>query len=391
MTETDFILSEFDTSKTSNGSVTWKTPSNIALVKYWGKQEPQIPENASISFTLDACFTLTTLEYKLKDECHLERSRKVILNSHNEMLKQVQHDETGFNFEIFFEGEKKDDFKPKIQKFFERIEQYVPFLKDYNFVIKSRNSFPHSSGIASSASGMSALALCIMSLEKEVTERSRSEITADYFNKKASFLARLGSGSACRSIEGELIVWGNHSKIEGSSNLFGVKFPFEMHKNFKNYHDTILLVDEGEKQVSSTVGHQLMYNHPFAQQRFQQANENLSKISEVLKNGDLKQFIAIVESEALSLHAMMLTSNPYFILMKPNTLKIINKIWEFRAVTNSTICFTLDAGANVHILFPEAEKESVTKFIVNELIQYCQENHYICDRIGKGSLRMKNE
>ena len=238
---------------------------------------------------------------------------------------------------------------------------------------------------------MSALALCIMSLEKEVTERSRSEITADYFNKKSSFLARLGSGSACRSIEGELIVWGNHSKIEGSSNLFGVKFPFEMHKNFKNYHDTILLVDEGEKQVSSTVGHQLMYNHPFAQQRFQQANENLSKISEVLKNGDLKQFIAIVESEALSLHAMMLTSNPYFILMKPNTLKIINKIWEFRAVTNSTICFTLDAGANVHILFPEAEKESVTKFIVNELIQYCQENHYICDRIGKGSLRMKNE
>ncbi len=151
-----------------------------------------------------------------------------------------------------------------------------------------------------------------------------------------------------------------------------------------------MLVDEGEKQVSSTVGHQLMYNHPFAQQRFQQANENLTKLSEVLQNGDLKQFIAIVESEALSLHAMMMTSNPYFILMKPNTLKIINRIWEFRAATNSAICFTLDAGANVHVLFPEAEKESVTKFIVNELIQYCQENHYICDRIGKGSLRMKN-
>ena len=381
MTETDFILSNFETSKDSNGSVTWKTPSNIALVKYWGKQEPQLPENTSISFTLDACFTLTTLEYKLKN-----RQPELVSGSHNEMLKQVQRDVNSFNFEIYFEGEKKDDFKPKIQKFFERIEKYVPFLKEYEFVIKSRNSFPHSSGIASSASGMSALALCVMSLEKELNP----SISEEYFNKKASFLARLGSGSACRSIEGELIVWGNHTEIEGSSNLFGVKFPYKVHENFKNYHDTILLVDEGEKQVSSTVGHQLMYNHPFAQQRFKQANDNISKISEVLQNGNLKKFVEIVESEALSLHAMMMTSNPYFILIKPNTLKIINKIWAYRAVTKSNICFTLDAGANVHVLFPEAEKETVNNFIINELIQFCQENHYICDRIGHGAKRLSN-
>lgn len=380
--ESDFILNNFDTAKTTEGSFTWKTPSNIALVKYWGKQEPQIPENTSISFTLDACFTLTTLEYKLKTGRHAELDSA----SHNENQNQVQVDGNQFNFEMYFEGEKKDDFKPKIQQFFERIDQYVPFLKDYKFVIKSRNSFPHSSGIASSASGMSALALGIMSLEKQLNPL----ISDDYFNKKASFLARLGSGSACRSIEGELIVWGEHNNIEGSSNLFGVKFPHEVHENFKNYHDTILLVDEGEKQVSSTVGHQLMHNHPFAQQRFQQANNNISKISEVLRNGDLKQFIAIVESEALSLHAMMMTSNSYFILMKPNTLKIINKIWRFRAETNSNICFTLDAGANVHVLFPEAEKAFVNNFIINELIQYCQENHYICDRIGNGAKKISN-
>lgn len=374
MTENDFILSNFDISKGSSGSVTWKTPSNIALVKYWGKQEPQIPENASISFTLDACFTLTTLEYT---KLNTEQSRSAEFNDDKS---------NKFNFEICFEGKKKDDFKPKIATFFKRIEQYVPFLKDFDFVIKSRNSFPHSSGIASSASGMSALALCIMSLEKELNP----EMTEEYFNKKASFLARLGSGSACRSIEGELIVWGNHKDIKGSSNLFGVKFPYKVHENFKNYHDTILLVDEGEKQVSSTVGHQLMYNHPFAKQRFKQANTHISKILEVLQNGDLKQFIAIVESEALSLHAMMMTSTPYFILMKPNTLKIINKIWGFRAETNANICFTLDAGANVHVLFPEDEKELVNKFIVNELIQYCQENHYICDRIGIGAKQLSN-
>ena len=387
--ESDFILSSFDHSKLKKGSVTWKSPSNIALVKYWGKQDPQIPENTSISFTLDACFTLTTLEYRLKTNRHSE----LVSESNDENLNQVQVDEDvkaersrNLNFDIYFEGQKKDDFKPKIETFFKRIEQYVPFLKDFNFVIKSRNSFPHSSGIASSASGLSALALCIMSLEKEMNPK----ITDEYFNKKVSFLARLGSGSASRSIEGELIVWGNHSEIKGSSNLYGVKFPHKVHQNFKNYHDTILLVDEGEKQVSSTVGHQLMHNHPFAKQRFKQANENITNIAKVLQNGDLKQFIAIVESEALSLHAMMMTSNPYFILMKPNTLKIINKIWAFRNETKSNVCFTLDAGANVHVLYPECEKESVNNFITNELIQYCQENHYICDRIGIGAKQLSN-
>ncbi|SNR46921.1 diphosphomevalonate decarboxylase [Lutibacter agarilyticus] len=383
LTEIDFILSNYNTATTSEGNVTWKTPSNIALVKYWGKQEPQIPENTSISFTLDACFTLTTLKYKLKENRHSE----LVSESDEENLKQVQVDENGYNFEIYFEGEKKNDFKPKIATFFKRIEKYVPFLKDFDFTIESRNSFPHSSGIASSASGMSALALCIMSVERSL---SGVEMTDEYFNKKASFLARLGSGSACRSIEGELIVWGKHTDIEGSSNLFGVKYPNKVHQNFRNYHDTILLVDEGKKQVSSTVGHKLMFNHPFAQQRFQQANNNISNISEVLQNGDLKAFIAIVESEALSLHAMMMTSNPYFILMKPNTLKIIHKIWAFREQTNSNICFTLDAGANVHVLFPENEKKRVNNFIINELIQYCQENHYICDRVGIGAKQLSN-
>ena len=87
------------------------------------------------------------------------------------------------------------------------------------------------------------------------------------------------------------------------------------------------MVDKGEKQVSSTVGHNLMHDHPFAQERFKQTDKNLSKLKNVLKEGDLNKFIEIVESEALTLHAMMMTSMPYFILMKPNTLEIINKIW----------------------------------------------------------------
>ena len=358
LTEQDFIFKNFDIETPDKGSFTWKAPSNIALVKYWGKREPQLPENPSISFTLDACFTMTTLEFSKR-----KGSQKKM------------------RFEVIFEGEKKEDFKPKIEKFFASIQQYVPFISDYDFVIHSRNSFPHSSGIASSASGMAALALCIMSLEKQLNP----SMTNSFFNTKASFLARLGSGSASRSIRGELVVWGNHMDTDGSTDLYGIPFPSIIHENFRNYHDTILLVDKGKKQVSSSIGHDLMHHHPFAEKRFEQALQNLSKLKTAIENGDLKSFITIVESEALTLHAMMLTSNPYFILMKPHTLSIINKIWEFRAQTDSNICFTLDAGANVHVLYPEKEKKAVNDFVINELIQFCQNNHYICDRVGLGA------
>ena len=350
---------------TTKLSFTWKTPSNIALVKYWGKTEPQIPKNASISFTLSNCHTITTIDFTLKSTSEA---------NNNEI-----------NFELFFEGKKKEDFKPKIAKFFERILEYCPYLIAYNMVIHSENSFPHSSGIASSASGMSAIAMCLMSLEKSL---SPIELTDEFINKKASFLARLGSGSASRSIEGPLVVWGQHPDIKGSSDLFGVPFPYEVHEVFKNYQDAILLVDKGEKQVSSTVGHDLMHNHPFASQRFDQANENLAKISKILQNGDINSFINLVESEALSLHAMMLTSNPYFILMKPNTLEIINTIWKYRNKTGSKVCFTLDAGANVHVLYPANETETIAQFIDNELSKFCQKNHYICDVVGLGAVNI---
>lgn len=358
MTEKDFILNKADTLNLDQGSFTWQSPSNIALVKYWGKSDPQIPKNPSISFTLNNCHTTTLLEFSKKAK-----------------------PDNNFSIQVIFEGRINEDFKPKIIKFFQRIEKYVPFITAYDFVLKTENSFPHSSGIASSASGLSALALCIMSIEKELYP----DISLEYFNKKASFLSRLGSGSAARSVEGEVVVWGQHEAIENSSDLYGIKFNKHIHEHFKNYQDTILLVDKGEKQVSSTVGHNLMHQHPYAEKRFEQANENITKLTEILQSGDLKAFIKLVESEALTLHAMMMTSDPYFILMKPNTLKIIEKIWAYRHQNDSNICFTLDAGANVHVLFPKNEKDSIHRFITEELLGFCQNNQYICDKTGIGA------
>ena len=354
---TDFIPQEYLHKVVKKGSFQWSAPSNIALVKYWGKKENQIPANPSISFTLKNCKTITTLAFEPK-----------------------QSVSENFSFDLFLDGKSKEDFKPKMLKFFERVEIYLPFLKDFHFTISTENTFPHSSGIASSASGMAAMAVNLMSIEKLFNP----EMTENYFWQKASFLARLGSGSACRSVKGSVVVWGENASIENSSDLFGVPFSQPIHQNFKNYQDTILLVDKGEKVVSSTVGHELMHNHPFATQRFSQAHENLAQMKQILTEGNLEKFVSLVESEALTLHSMMMTSMPYFILMKPNTLEIINKIWKFRQQTDIQVCFTLDAGANVHVLYPENVKDEVLQFIKNELIGYCQNQQYICDEIGHG-------
>ncbi len=253
MPEHRFIVCSYSESLTQ-GRVAWQSPSNIALVKYWGKYGEQLPMNPSVSFTLKNCKTETSLFFERKAS-------------------------EGFDFEVYLNGNREKSFEPKILKFFERVEVYLPFLKDFKFKIETSNTFPHSSGIASSASGMSALAACLMEMERKM----QPQITPSYFNEKASFLARLGSGSACRSVEGPLIVWGEHPEIEGSSNLFGTKYPFEIHPNFNNYQDTILLVDKGEKQVSSTLGHELMLDHPFAEQRFRQATGESFKINSCLQ------------------------------------------------------------------------------------------------------------
>ena len=145
MTEQDFVLDSYGDQLPYSGTVKWSSPSNIALIKYWGKRGNQIPANPSISFTLDKCKTLTELTFELR-------------NSND-----------GFSFEVYFDGVLKPDFQPKIETFFKRIEAYVPFVKNYHFKINTKNTFPHSSGIASSASGMSALAMCLLSLEQQIT------------------------------------------------------------------------------------------------------------------------------------------------------------------------------------------------------------------------------
>ncbi|MBT2620462.1 MULTISPECIES: diphosphomevalonate/mevalonate 3,5-bisphosphate decarboxylase family protein [Chryseobacterium] len=325
-------------------------PSNIALIKYWGKYANQIPANPSISYTLNHCKTNTTIEF-LADEA--------------------------FSVQTFLSGIEEVKFAEKIEKYFKNIEQYLPWILKGKYSIKTENTFPHSSGIASSASGFGAIAKCLMKLE----ETFSGNISQEDSLRKASFLARLGSGSACRSLYNGLVVWGDSDEVSGSSDLFAVQYPnTEVHEIFKDFNDWVLLIHEGQKSVSSTVGHGLMNTNPYAERRFQEARENFIPMKAILKSGNLESFIKLVEHEALTLHAMMMMSDPAFILMKAGTMEVINKIWDFRKDTKLPLFFTLDAGANVHLLFPnDGSEEKIKSFIEAELLQHTQKNGVVKD------------
>ena len=92
-----------------------------------------------------------------------------------------------------------------------------------------------------------------------------------------------------------------------------------------------------KKSVSSSVGHGLLDNHPFSDKRFEIAQQNMSKLKQILSNGDLDSFVELIESEALMLHGLMMTSSPSFILMLPNTLAIIQKIQHFANKTTAIL------------------------------------------------------
>ena len=325
-------------------------PSNIALIKYWGKYENQIPANPSISYTLSQCRTITEMEFAEGEN---------------------------FSVKLFLSGKEEPKFAEKTAKYLAGIEKYLPWVLRGSFVIKTENTFPHSSGIASSASGFGALAKCLMALDKEISGEKSPEETL----QKASLLARLGSGSACRSLYNGLVVWGATPVVSGSADEYAVPYPVsEIHPIFRNFNDWVMLIHEGQKSVSSTVGHGLMNGNPYAQVRFAEAAKNFFTLQEILKNGDMDGFIRLVEHEALTLHAMMMVSDPAFILMQTGTLETIHKVWDFRRETGLPLFFTLDAGANVHLMFPnDGRQERIKAFIETELLAYTQSGGVVKD------------
>jgi diphosphomevalonate decarboxylase len=338
----------------------WRSPSNIAIVKYWGKKGFQLPANPSISFTLDNVYTET----------------QVVL-SERQTKENIEVD-------FFFEGNPKPEFLPKLLKFLNAIQNEFQWLKLYRLTIHSKNNFPHGTGIASSASSMSALALCVLDLHYQLI---KVDLSNSEFLKKASFLSRIGSGSACRSVYGGFVEWGYHKEITGSSDEHAIAF-HDIHPVFSTINDSVLIIDDGEKSVSSSKGHDLLNNHPYATQRFEQGFQNTAKLSNALKTGDIEAFGKIAEEEALTLHAMMLTSDPGYFLIKPNSIPVLEKIRQFRQETLIPVYFTMDAGPNIHLLYFDKNKTVIQDFMQAELLQYCSKTGIINNQIGDGATKL---
>ena len=359
---------------THEGKISWRSPSNIAIIKYWGKHGVQLPRNPNISFTLDKAFTETTLHF-------VEKS------------KNDTRDAISLHF--LFENQENEAFRLKQLKFLRSILPIFPFLTDYELRISSHNSFPHSAGIASSASSMSALALCLCEMELAILDAKfqildflpRNTAGVEFF-KKVSLIARLGSGSACRSVFPTMAAWGVCPEIEGSNDECAVGFESDIQDVFKTYHDTILIASRGEKSVSSRMGHGLMDNNPFAAPRYQQAHECMTVVVSALRSGDVETFGQIAEDEAMSLHALMMTSSPSFTLLKPNTLKMIEILRGWREATKLPAYFSLDAGPNLHLLYPDFIKNDVKQLITNELQPLCEDEMVIFDNVGQGATRL---
>lgn len=338
-------------------SSSWRSPSNIALIKYWGKHGVQLPQNPSLSFTLDACHTAMKLS----------------------VAPETGDQQLSFSYE----GSPRPSFVPKIKAFLKLMEEHMPWLTHASIEVDSSNTFPHGAGIASSASAMSALALCLTDVDDQINARENTMDGAWWL--RVSQYARLGSGSACRSVHPVMALWGHLPRVTKSSDEYAVPWKEEIAPVFHDYKDTILVVSAAEKSVSSTAGHALMQDLPYAPTRYEEARANIWKLISALSKPDqLDEFIRICESEALQLHALMMMGRSPFMLIAPGTVSIIHEVWRYRKETNIPVCFTLDAGPNVHLLYPAQYAEEIRRWIDEVLIQHCANGFFIEDRVGNG-------
>jgi diphosphomevalonate decarboxylase len=353
---------KIDITPESHGEVTWQSPSNIALVKYWGKRPNQIPQNPSLSFTLRNALAHTRLRYSFDPE--------------------------GLKVRFSFAGKENETFGSRIERYIRGLAGHYPWFGDISFEIDSENNFPHSAGIASSAAGLSSLALCLNSMNYNLAGLKPD---MDDFLMEASSMSRLGSGSASRSVYGGYTTWGEIEGVADTSDLYCSKLPFDVHPDFLGIEDAILIIHSGEKSLSSSKGHDLLNQHPFASARFEQARVHVKMMMEALRKGDWKQFISITELEALTLHGLIMSSERGHLLLKPETLSVLEKIRAFREQDQLPVCFTIDAGPNVHLIYHESIKQKVVDFIDAELKQHCQDGRWIDDGIGNGPEMIENK
>ncbi len=298
------------------GRATSVSCSNIAFIKYWGNRDPalRIPNNDSLSMNLAAATTTTTVEFDagLAGDVVLIDGRAA-------------------------EGERR----ARVVQHLDRVRAMAGLAARAR--VTSENNFPMATGIASSASGFAALSLA-----------AAAAAGLRLCERELSCLARLGSGSACRSVPPGFAYWhaGHSHKTSYAESIAG--------PDFWDLHDLIAVVSATPKQVGSTDGHGLAPTSPFYAPRLARLPERLQVVTEALRACDFARFAEAVEAEAVELHVVAMTSRPPVLYWLPGTLRIMHAVHAWRA-EGLSLCFTMDAGPNVHLICragdaPEVER-----------------------------------
>lgn len=347
--------------KAKRYTISWKSPPNLAIVKYWGKTDGQIPMNASVSFVLDGLHTTTRVNF-------------TPATSAGELAG------------IWLNGVFDQKLALRTDAYIRSLYPVFPSLAGFRLEVHTANNFPHGAGIASSASGFSAMALCIAEFAAQLNEEILPGFT---FLQKASYLARMGSGSAARSVYPGFSVWGETPVWEGANNAFAIEIAGETPHIWRQLNDTILVVHDAPKTVSSSEGHRRMQHHPFVDGRKIQAENNLKRFKSILAEEDLPAFVLLAEEESLTLHALMLSASPGYWLFQPLTLQLLAAIRHFRESTGVPAGFSIDAGANVHFLWFERDREVVLRFLNDALAHICPPSNWLWSSVGSGPVKIE--
>ena len=285
--------------------------SNIAFIKYWGNRDHglRLPSNPSLSMNLEGLKTVTTVAFEPdlgQDEVTINGQRAV--------------------------GPAAD-----------RVSRHLDLVRERAGLstrarVDSHNTFPSGAGIASSASGFAALTLA-------ATSAAGLSLT----EAQLSALARRGSGSASRSIPSGYVEWKMGSD-PGGEDSYAVSIAPPDHWDLV---DVIAVLSSAHKATGSTEGHGLADTSPFQAARVAGAPERLDVCRDAVLARDFNALAAVVEEDAVAMHAVMMTSRPPLFYWQPLTLAIIQAVPLWRAA-GLPVCFTIDAGPNVHCLTPAA-------------------------------------
>jgi diphosphomevalonate decarboxylase len=278
---------------------------NIAFIKYWGNRDNSIrlPENGSISMNLDGLETRT----------HVRFSSSLKKDTLNLNTKNI----TGAGLE-------RVTCLLDIVRSLSRIDMYAEVV--------SENNFPTGAGIASSAAAFAALSLAA----------SRAAGLA-LTETQLSRLARRGSGSACRSVPGGFCEW-----LKGTSDndSYAVSIAAPDHWDLA---DCIAVIQGDEKKVGSTEGHATAASSPLQDARVAGAENRLARCRNAILTKDFASLAEVVELDSNMMHGVMMTSNPVLFYWDPLSLSLMKEIPEWRKA-GLQVCYTLDAGPNIHAI-----------------------------------------